>query len=68
MDKREKYIQRTNEIFRDNEKVKNIFINQINLFYDINEKYIKPQSIYKIGDMVQLKKGTFLHGAKHVTN
>lgn len=68
MDKREKYIQRANEIFRDNEKVKNIFINQINLFYDINEKYIKPQSIYKIGDMVRLKKGTFLHGAKHVIN
>ena len=68
MNKKQEYIQKVNELFKENEKVKNIFINQINLFYDINEKYKKIPLTYKIGDMVYLKKGTFLHGAKHVTN
>lgn len=68
MNKKQEYIQKVNELFKENEKVKNIFIDQINLFYDINEKYKKTPSTYKIGDMVYLKKGTFLHGAKHVTN
>lgn len=68
MNNKENYIKKTNEIFKDNEKTKETFINQINLFYEANENYKNPQSTYRIGDMVQLKKGTFLHGAKHVTN
>ena len=68
MNNKEKYIQKANEIFSSNEKTKNIFINQINLFYEANEKYKNPKSQYKIGDSVYLKKGTYLHGAKHVTD
>lgn len=68
MNKKEKYINKVKEIFKNNKKIIDIFINQINLFYESNEKYKNPKSKYKIGDIVELKKGTLLHGAKHVTN
>ena len=65
---KEKYIERVQELFKDNKKVREIFINQINLFYEANENYKNPPVTYKKGDFVKLKKGTFLHGAKHVTD
>ena len=55
---KDKYIEDVNKRFQDN--VKEILLKQIDLFYqgDINIKKNK----YKIGDDVQLAKGTFLHG------
>lgn len=55
---KDKYIKDVNKRFQDN--VKEILLKQIDLFYqgDINIKKNK----YKIGDDVQLSRGTFLHG------
>ena len=39
--------------------IKELFINQINNFYEINYTF---KNSYKIGDKVLLKKGTLLHG------
>ena len=66
--KKENYIEKVNKIFKNDKKVKDIFIKQIDLFFEANKNYQKPQSQYKLGDFVELKKGTFLHGAKHVIN
>lgn len=64
--KKEKYIQQVNEFFKDKKDTLNIFINQIETFYKINSIYKLPKHNYKIGDMVYLRKGTFLHGARDV--
>lgn len=41
-------------------KAKNIVVNQINLFY--KEDALVSKNRYKKGDLVKLKKGTFMHG------
>jgi len=68
MTNQETYIQKAIDIFKENEKTKSIFVNQIHLFYEANKNYKNPKSKYIIGDKVFLKKGTFLHGARHVTD
>ena len=41
-------------------KAKDLLLNQIELFYKTNQKIEKTK--YEVGDLVQLTKGTFIHG------
>ena len=43
-------------------KSREIFLNQIETYYDLKENYKPRKHNYKIGDDVYLKKGTLLHG------
>lgn len=56
---KEEYIKITNNKLKGNSK--KIMLTQINNYYDAKQ-YELPQSNYKIGDDVKLKKGTLLHG------
>lgn len=58
MDMKQKYIEDTNKRFKG--KTKELILKQIELFYDNNININKNK--YNIGDLVYLKKGTFIHG------
>lgn len=58
MDIKQKYIEDTNDRFKG--KTKELILKQIELFYDNNINIDKNK--YNIGDLVYLKKGTFIHG------
>lgn len=58
MNNKEKYIKYVNDNF--NNRPKEILLNQIDLFYSNNGNIEKNK--YKKGDLVKLKKGTFMHG------
>ncbi len=56
------FIQKSNKLFKD-KKIKEMFTNQIELFYEIKQS--KPITHkYKIGDDVILNKGHYLHGTR----
>ena len=58
MNNKKLYIREINNRF--NGKAKEILLNQVELFYEDNQKVEKTK--YEIGDDVKLKKGTFIHG------
>ena len=58
MKNKEKYIEDINNRF--NGKTKDILLNQLELFYQINQNIEKTK--YNVGDDVKLTKGTFIHG------
>ena len=58
MNNKQKYLDDIEKRFSG--KVKDILINQVELFYLDNQKINKIK--YKIGDDVKLSKGTFIHG------
>ena len=58
MSNKEKYINDVNNRF--DGKTKEILLKQIELFYQSPSQISKSK--YQIGDMVQLSKGTFIHG------
>lgn len=58
MNNKEKYINDIETRF--DGKAKELLLEQINLFYDNNQQISKNH--YNVGEEVQLKKGTFIHG------
>ena len=58
MNNKEKYIKDINNRF--DGKTNAILLNQVELFYEDNNKIEKTK--YEVGDEVKLKKGTFIHG------
>lgn len=56
------FIQKCSKFFKD-KKIREMFVNQIELFYEIKQS--KPITHeYKIGDDVVLNKGHYLHGTR----
>lgn len=53
MNNKENYIKKANEIFKDNEKTKETFINQMNLFYEANENYKNPQYYMTLREYIE---------------
>ncbi len=58
MSDKQKYINDINNRFSG--KIKDILINQVDIFYDNSQRVNKTK--YDVGDDVYLKKGTFIHG------
>ena len=58
------YIEKAKRYFKFNKDVKTAFINQINKFYELNSNFKLQPNDYNIGDLLVLKKHTFLHGAR----
>ncbi len=54
------YIEETKKRLKG--KSQEIFLNQIERYYNLKENYKPKKHSYKIGDDVYLKKGTLLHG------
>ncbi len=54
------YIKETKKRLKGNSK--EIFLKQIETYYNLKENYKPKKHSYKIGDEVYLKKGTLLHG------
>lgn len=57
---KERFIKYVKNKFRG--EALNILLDQIDLFYYCNDKFIIKQNNYNVGDDVVLKKGTLLHG------
>ncbi len=57
---KEEYVKLVNEKIDSN--ARNLLLKQIERYYDAANNYKPKTSNYKTGDLVKLKKGTFLHG------
>lgn len=65
---KEFYLKKANKYFKFKRLTKETFITQINKFYELNQSFKLPKHGYKVGDLVFLKKGTFLHGSRDAMN
>src|SRR5574344_1996768 len=60
----DKYSKIVNEQTNINSKARRLLLKQIKYFYELLELGIKTSNDYNVGDLVLLKKGTFLHGTR----
>ncbi len=61
---KEDFIKKCEKFFKD-KKIREMFVNQIELFYEIKQKKAISHQ-YKVGDSVMLNKGHYLHGTRLV--
>ena len=61
MIKKKDYINKINELFKENDYSKTIILNQIDNFFNCPNDLVSIHN-YNIGDDIYLKKGTLLHG------